>query len=91
VGGSHRRTLSPPDPGRKFNVILQALPLPDRKGAIVLHPPNDDAQQDEAERARPSNPFYAHAKLGKTSLTWRLTARRLPSEHLPLDCRIKDR
>ena len=45
--------------GDGFNVVLQALPIPDRDGQckIVLRPPKDDSQHDkndkgENERAR---------------------------------------
>ena len=40
--------------GDGFNVVLQALPLPDSDGVckIVLRPPKDDRENDKDENAR---------------------------------------
>lgn len=45
--------------GEGFNVILQALPIPDKDGQckIVLRPPkNDDEQQPQERNARDPKP-----------------------------------
>ena len=44
----------PHQSGDGFNVILQALPIPDRDGQckLVLRPPKDDKEKDETDRAR---------------------------------------
>jgi hypothetical protein len=49
----------PHQSGDGFNVVLQALPLPDKDGQckLVLRPPKDDREsgKDNAERDRQSN------------------------------------